>query len=140
MKTTSRILGVFRGAPRLRRGAPSVGGLGGPVARPPMSSIGVVGLGMVVLLAAWPVRMGAQPAIDIGGTDLGGVVTSASGAEAGVWVIAETTDLPTKFAKIVYRRARPVRSSRSSQASYSGGCGVTGSSTRRRSGPSPGNC
>ena len=33
--------------------------------------------------------------------DLGGVVTSAKGPEAGVWVIAETTDLPTKFAKIV---------------------------------------
>jgi len=29
------------------------------------------------------------------------VVTSANGPEAGVWVIAETTDLPTKFAKIV---------------------------------------
>ena len=33
--------------------------------------------------------------------DIGGVVTSAKGPEAGVWVIAETTDLPTKFAKIV---------------------------------------
>ena len=33
--------------------------------------------------------------------DLGGVVTSAKGPEAGVWVIAETTDLPTKFVKIV---------------------------------------
>ncbi len=33
--------------------------------------------------------------------DLGGVVKSAQGAEAGVWVIAETTDLPTKLAKIV---------------------------------------
>ena len=63
--------------------------------------VGAVGLGIVVLLAAWPIRMGAQPAIDVGGTDLGGVVTSASGTEAGVWVIAETTDLPTKFAKIV---------------------------------------
>jgi hypothetical protein len=30
-----------------------------------------------------------------------GTVTSSSGAEAGVWVIAETTELPTKFAKIV---------------------------------------
>ena len=30
-----------------------------------------------------------------------GTVTGASGPEAGVWVIAETTDLPTKFAKIV---------------------------------------
>jgi hypothetical protein len=37
----------------------------------------------------------------LGPTDLGGVVTSAGGPEAGVWVIAETTDLPTKFAKIV---------------------------------------
>ena len=33
--------------------------------------------------------------------DLAGVVTSAKGPEAGVWVIAETSDLPTKFAKIV---------------------------------------
>jgi hypothetical protein len=32
---------------------------------------------------------------------IGGTVTSAHGAEAGVWVIAETTELPTKFAKIV---------------------------------------
>src|SRR5687768_6352272 len=30
-----------------------------------------------------------------------GVVTGARGPEAGVWVIAETSDLPTKFAKIV---------------------------------------
>jgi hypothetical protein len=43
----------------------------------------------------------AQDNIDIGSTDLGGVVTSTDGREAGVWVIAETTDLPTKFAKIV---------------------------------------
>ena len=33
--------------------------------------------------------------------DIGGVVTSSKGPEAGVWVIAETTDLPTKFRKIV---------------------------------------
>lgn len=30
-----------------------------------------------------------------------GVVTSAKGPEAGVWVIAETSDLPTRFIKIV---------------------------------------
>jgi len=40
-------------------------------------------------------------AVRIGNDDLGGVVTSAKGPEAGVWVIAETTDLPTKFVKIV---------------------------------------
>ncbi|HXH06732.1 MAG TPA: carboxypeptidase-like regulatory domain-containing protein [Vicinamibacterales bacterium] len=43
-------------------------------------------------------RQPAAPAIDP--DDLGGVVTGPKGPEAGVWVIAETTDLPTKFAKI----------------------------------------
>src|SRR5882672_3578704 len=36
-----------------------------------------------------------------GASDIAGTVTGASGPEAGVWVIAETTDLPTKFAKVV---------------------------------------
>src|SRR6266540_5296190 len=36
-----------------------------------------------------------------GGGDIAGVVTSVGGPEAGVWVIAETNDLPTKFTKIV---------------------------------------
>src|SRR5260221_9557861 len=31
--------------------------------------------------------------------DIKGVVTGPKGPEAGVWVIAETTDLPTKYAK-----------------------------------------
>ena len=64
---------------------------------------GVVAIGIAVFLAAWPARLSAQPitAVSIGGNDLGGVVTSAKGPEAGVWVIAETTELPTKFAKIV---------------------------------------
>ncbi|HWH39763.1 MAG TPA: carboxypeptidase-like regulatory domain-containing protein [Usitatibacter sp.] len=44
---------------------------------------------------------GSDAAIRIGDNDLGGVVTSAHGPEAGVWVIAETFELPTKFAKIV---------------------------------------
>jgi hypothetical protein len=43
----------------------------------------------------------AQTAVRIGNTDIGGVVTSAKGPEAGVWVIAETRDLPTTFARIV---------------------------------------
>ena len=48
-------------------------------------------------------RVSAQQrdAVRIGDTDLGGVVTGDHGPEAGVWVIAETTDLPTRFAKIV---------------------------------------
>ena len=42
-----------------------------------------------------------DPALAIDDDDLGGVVTSANGPEAGVWVIAETKDLPTNFIKIV---------------------------------------
>ena len=35
------------------------------------------------------------------GNDIAGVVKGPKGPEAGVWVIAETTDLPTRFARIV---------------------------------------
>src|SRR6058998_1770310 len=44
-------------------------------------------------------RSGATVAIDP--DDIGGIVTSSKGPEAGVWVIAETSDLPTKFARMV---------------------------------------
>jgi hypothetical protein len=43
----------------------------------------------------------AAATVSIGATDIGGIVTSKMGPEAGVWVVAETTDLPTKYAKIV---------------------------------------
>jgi hypothetical protein len=57
---------------------------------------------LAVYLAALAGALHAQPArVRIGGNDIGGVVTGAKGPEAGVWVIAETTGLPTKFAKIV---------------------------------------
>ena len=39
--------------------------------------------------------------MQIDNDDIGGVVTSAKGPEAGVWVIAETNDLPTRFARMV---------------------------------------
>src|SRR4051794_9753236 len=55
-------------------------------------------------LAGAPAQLSAQqapPGVIIGATDLGGVVTGANGPEAGVWVIAETKDLPTRYAKIV---------------------------------------
>ena len=55
------------------------------------------------LLAASLTTISArQPAaIAVDGDDIGGVVRSSKGAEAGVWVIAETKDLPTPFVKIV---------------------------------------
>ncbi len=43
----------------------------------------------------------AQSAVRIDNHDIGGVVTGAHGPEAGVWVIAETHDLPTRYAKMV---------------------------------------
>jgi hypothetical protein len=57
-------------------------------------------IGLAALLAA-PVHVRAQTAVAIDNDDIGGVVTGANGPEAGVWVIAETTDLPTRFAKMV---------------------------------------
>ena len=54
----------------------------------------------VSLLGAAHVQSPPAP-IAIDSDDIGGVVTSDRGAEAGVWVIAETTDLPTKFVRIV---------------------------------------
>jgi hypothetical protein len=67
--------------------------------------IGLMAIAIAVLLTAPSARLSAQqstdPAIRIGNHDLGGVVTGPNGPEAGVWVIAETTDLPAKFAKIV---------------------------------------
>jgi hypothetical protein len=52
-------------------------------------------------LAGRSAQQAGSEAVRIGKDDIGGVVTSAKGAEAGVWVIAETNDLPTKFVKIV---------------------------------------
>ena len=40
-------------------------------------------------------------AVTAAANDIGGVVTGPSGPEAGVWVIAETTELPTSFVSIV---------------------------------------
>ena len=59
----------------------------------------------IAFLAACAAQMGSEPgadsAIRIGESDIGGVVTGPKGPEAGVWVIAETTELPTKYAKMV---------------------------------------
>src|SRR6266849_5592481 len=57
--------------------------------------------GLMALPNAIPTAVYAQQAVTVGATDIGGTVVGASGPEAGVWVIAETTELPTKFARIV---------------------------------------
>ena len=67
--------------------------------------LGMAAVAFAVLLVPATVGLNAQQstgaAVRVDNDDIGGVVTSANGPEAGVWVIAETTDLPTKFAKIV---------------------------------------
>jgi hypothetical protein len=64
----------------------------------------VAAIAVAPFFAASPVGFTAQQNINgvrIDDDDIGGVVTSANGPEAGVWVIAETTELPTRYAKIV---------------------------------------
>src|SRR5258706_2304196 len=59
--------------------------------------------GVAALLPLWPIELNSQQAasVQIDDDDIGGVVTSTKGPEAGVWVIAETTELPTRFARMV---------------------------------------
>jgi hypothetical protein len=58
-------------------------------------------VGTVCLVTISVTAQQARPArtaqVPIDSDDIGGVVTSAKGPEAGVWVIAETTSLPTPF-------------------------------------------
>src|SRR4051794_14578965 len=67
--------------------------------------LGVAALAIAVVLTGSVVEVSAQQptaaAVAIDNDDIGGVVTGPNGPEAGVWVIAETTDLPTRFAKMV---------------------------------------
>ena len=53
------------------------------------------------LLWAMPLAAQAQQAPAIDNDDIGGVVTSAKGPEAGVWVIAETRELGVRFIRSV---------------------------------------
>ena len=68
----------------------------------------LLGLVAVIAVAVMLTRSGQiwaqQPAgesVRLDQNAIGGVVTGAQGPEAGVWVIAETNSLPTKFVKIV---------------------------------------
>jgi hypothetical protein len=67
-------------------------------------AIGVAGAFVVThsrLFAQQSVATQEGVAVKIGPNAIGGVVSSSKGPEAGVWVIAETTDLPTRYIKEV---------------------------------------
>ena len=64
---------------------------------------GGIALSLAMLLVGIASRdvAGQRPTVATDADDIGGVVTGPRGPEAGVWVIAETTNLPTKFIRIV---------------------------------------
>jgi hypothetical protein len=68
------------------------------VLAPTMAGVALI---LTLLQSALCAQQDAVEPVYIGADAIGGAVRSATGAEAGVWVIAETTDLPTKFTKIV---------------------------------------
>src|SRR5215831_11934188 len=66
------------------------------------------GLALSVALLAGPhlftvsvAQQSSRATVAIDADDIGGVVTGPNGPEAGVWVIAETHDLPVRYIKIV---------------------------------------
>src|SRR2546425_13116638 len=70
------------------------------------STVAAIGIG--ALAAALPAPANAQQAaaVAIDADDIGGVGRGPNGPEAGVWVIAETLDLPTRYAKMVVTDAQ----------------------------------
>src|SRR5687767_10375895 len=55
----------------------------------------------LLLVSSAPLSSQQGATVSIDNDDIGGVVSSGKGPEAGVWVIAETSDLPTRFARMV---------------------------------------
>jgi len=62
--------------------------------------LGIAGI-VAVSLAGVSARQAGGATVAIDNDDIGGVVTGPSGPEAGVWVIAETRDTPTRLIKSV---------------------------------------
>ena len=66
----------------------------------------VAAFGIAVMAASAPVLAQPKPTapaapVALDADDIGGIVSGPKGPEAGVWVIAETTDLPTRFTRSV---------------------------------------
>jgi len=58
--------------------------------------------GVLTFSFSWvKAQQGSGAAVALDPDDIGGLVTSSKGPEAGVWVIAETTELPAKFVRTV---------------------------------------
>src|SRR5262249_46881476 len=108
----------------VRKGSPSTGGgfayleARGPSIRPHrvlrlqeektmavreivLKSAAAICIGALSMVAPPSLNAQQTASVAIDNDDIGGVVTGPRGPEAGVWVIAETRDLPVRFIKIV---------------------------------------
>src|SRR5688572_10850063 len=65
------------------------------------TAIVAVASGLAVVMGGVGAGQVPNRTVTIDGDDIGGVVTGPRGPEAGVWVVAETTNLPTRFIRIV---------------------------------------
>src|SRR6201999_3616977 len=61
---------------------------------------GIVAL-IAITISPTRAQQATTPPVAIDNDDIGGVVRGAKGPEPGVWVIAETRDLPVRYIKIV---------------------------------------
>ena len=64
-----------------------------------LAIVGLLLLGIAIFAGSWHTWFDAAIVTD--DDDIAGFVSSADGAEAGVWVIAETDELPTRFVRTV---------------------------------------
>src|SRR6202008_2086295 len=65
------------------------------------ASVAALGIAGATLGAPTAANAQQAAAVAIDNDDIGGVVTGPNGPEAGVWVIAETRDLPVRFIRSV---------------------------------------
>jgi hypothetical protein len=63
--------------------------------------LGLVSVAAMVAVSLTFVSAEQEAEIEIDADDIAGVVTGPNGPEAGVWVVAETMDLPTRLIRIV---------------------------------------
>src|SRR6266480_1279190 len=66
-----------------------------------MPLIQLLAFALILVPLATTARQSTPVAVSVDPDDIGGVVTSSKGPEAGVWVIAETRDTPTRLIKSV---------------------------------------
>ena len=66
----------------------------------------VVAAGAAYAISGRATAAQSTDTVAIDADDIGGVVTGPKGPEAGVWVVAETTELPTKFANVFKKLLR----------------------------------